>query len=164
MTEIVVNTAQPLSTTMESEEKKIRILGIDPGIISGFALLECQLSTRQIEWPLVTQVKIEQYSPFLDSLVPLQLSLISCEDFTLRPGKQTEFLDKGFTSLETAKLVGRTEQFAHTNQIRIVTPQASNKPFAYKLIGMTYVKGKKNMHKFDAKAHARHALRQFWSI
>lgn len=156
-----MNEILPLLTIKPTETRKY-ILGIDPGETSGFALAELDLPTRGITWPLIWEVDITEFSENLNYFK--LVSLITCEDFTLRPDKQSEFLNRGYTSLKTAKLVGRVEQFGFVNGIPVRTPQAAEKPFAYKLIGLTYVKGKKDMHMADSKAHARNAIRKVWSI
>lgn len=156
---------QQLDTTETQESKTVALLGLDPGLTSGLAVALVNLQTKEIEWPLLTSCPISSFSETIQQLFDEYVfDYIVCEDFTLRPDKRSEFLNQGFTSLETAKLVGRVEQFCFTNGIVCSTPQASDKPFAYKLIGMTYVKGKKNMHKWDAKAHARLFIRKQWSI
>jgi hypothetical protein len=160
-----VNPVQQLDGTELQEPRKAVILGIDPGLTSGLAVAILDLQTKEIEWPLLAECSIGVFSENLQLLHDEYIfDFMVCEDFTLRPDTRSDFLSKGFTSLETAKLVGRVEQFCFTNSIGCSTPQASDKKFAYKLIGMEYVRGKKNMHKWDAKAHARLFIRRHWSI
>lgn len=138
------------------------VLGIDPGITSGFALATVNIQKQSVSFIPSWEVPIGDFSSWLKQYKDVEVIVV--EDFVLRPDKKTEFMNKGFTSLETAKLVGRVEQFCFEHDIKRFLAQASDKAFAYKLIGETYVKGKKGMHKLDAKAHARHYVRRRWSI
>lgn len=157
-----VKNVQLSSITKLNEQGKL-VLGIDPGEKkSGFALLEVLVPARQVDVHRMWLVKPEQFSEEL-AMLPL-LDMIACEDFTLRPGKQTEFLNKGYTKLTTAKFVGRVEQYALERNIPLRCPQPAEKPFGYKLIGKEYVKGKPNMDIYDAAAHARTAIRKMWSV
>ena len=143
---------------MNSLPSQFKILGIDPGITNGFALALVNIVDKTIEWK-VWETHIDEFSLHLGVHEP---DIVVIEDFILRPDKRTEFMNKGFTSLETAKLVGRAEQWCYEHGRVCSIAQASDKKFAYSLLGETYVKGKKNMHKMDAKAHARHYIRKRW--
>ena len=137
-----------------------KILGIDPGITNGFADVFVNLVDKSLSWN-VFEVNIEDFSRQLMLTNP---DIVVIEDFILRPDKKTEFMNKGFTSLETAKLIGRAEQWCYEHGRLCVLAQASDKKFAYALLSETYVKGKKGMHKMDAKAHARHYIRKRWGF
>lgn len=155
-----------LSSTAQADQELpdvlFSVMGLDPGKTTGFAIAQVNLTKKNYKWVEVGEVPIQEFSPWLSN--HKYLSWITVEDFTLRPGKKTEFLNQGWTNLETAKLVGRVEQFCFENVIKCRVPQPAEKPFGYKLAGIPYVPGKKGTHKWDAMAHCCNLIRRVWKI
>lgn len=141
-----------------------RVLGLDPGGTTGWALATVVPEERKFEWVKKGGVPMAGFNTFLRNALQ-KVDCVACEDFIILPQeKRWNATREKANNLYTAKLVGRV-QFAcwfFGKELMIFPP--SRKPFGYKLNGLTYVKGKKNMHDYDGMAHARLFMREKWNI
>ena len=159
-----VNDALQLITTDPSDPRKY-ILGIDPGKTSGFAIYSLIPKERDsLKFERWWEVNISDYSPTLEGLT--FVTKVGIEDFILRPTGKGSFLTKGkgYHTLDTAKLIGRVEQWAYTNKIQCVVNQPAEKPMGYKMAKLPYVAGKQGTHMMDAAAHARLTIRKVYQL
>lgn len=141
-----------------------RILGLDPGGTTGWALATCFPEQKTFEWNKRGEINRSGFNRFLRGAIS-KVDCVACEDFIILPQeKRWNATRDTANTLPTAKLVGRVE-FAcwHYGKELMIFPPG-RKPMGYKLNGLTYVKGKKNMHEFDAMAHARLLIREKWNI
>lgn len=154
--------SQNLPTSQEDPGSTVKVLGLDPGLTTGWCLLRVSPSERKVLKIRYGEVKLEKFSPWLISLKNLEW--IAVEDFILRDTQKTKFMNQGWHTLETAKLVGRVEHHCIEHGIKYRVAQPAEKPFGYKLAGLPYIPGKKGTHSWDAAAHAYNLIRRVYTI
>lgn len=125
----------------------MKIIGVDPGGTTGI----CHFEDDKLVG--VEEVKFDDFNKWLQGQTP---DLFVVENYRIRPPNQTggKFVhawDKG----EALQIIGAIKFFCSLHDIEIVPQEPTMKPQGYKLMGMTYVKGKKGMHMYDAVAHVR---------
>lgn len=147
---------------VDAQPTIVKVLGIDPGKTTGWCLGVVSLKERKVLKITMGKVPIETFSTWLSSYKDCEW--IAVEDFILRDGKKTEFLNQGWHQLETAKLVGRVEQFCFEHGIKCRVAQPAEKPYGYKLAQLPYIPGKKRMDAFDAAAHFYNLIRRVYQI
>lgn len=123
----------------------MKILGLDPGKTTGWALLENSTPLKIGEW---------KESEFEEELIKLtdeeDIDVLVIEDFVFRPG----FKEGKWKTTEVPKLIGCARVVARIKNIEFVEQAPAIKPIGYGMAKLKYVKGKRGMHKFDAVAHA----------
>ena len=128
----------------------MKILGIDPGKTSGWALLEDALPLKMGEW------KETEFATELHSLCKAESpDVLVIEDFVFRPG----FKEGKWKTTEVSKLIGEARTIAKIEQIEYVEQAPAIKPVGYGMAGLKYVKGKRGTHMQDAIAHATYYWR-----
>lgn len=129
----------------------MKILGVDPGGTTGYFLANFlnQKDVELIRMEAVSEGKFFQWVDLL-GMPPLEFDIMALEDFIARPS----FTDGRWTELPVAKQIGALQYRCHQLGKPCVMQQPIIKPTGYALLGMKYVKGKKNMHMQDAAAHA----------
>jgi Holliday junction resolvasome RuvABC endonuclease subunit len=125
----------------------MKILGIDPGTTTGWALLENSTPLKMGEW--------KGKKAFEEGLASLlkeeQIDVVVVEDFVFRPG----FKENKWKKTDVAKQIGYIEAACKMLGIEFAKPQSpAIKPVGYGMSGMKYEKGKRGMHMQDAIAHA----------
>lgn len=125
------------------------LLGIDPGTTTGWALIE--LEERRIRpkgfgvTKDMTLLEIEEYF--------IQADKVICETWETRP----DYARRGafdYDSMPAPQVYGAVRTLTAIHKKELVPQSSSLKPVAYGYIGKKYQKGKPNMHKWDALAHA----------
>ena len=123
--------------------------GVDPGDTSGVCLLSTENKKTSVEEVYETKdVFSEQFKNTLK-----KADFIVVENFFVRPkkAKQGAF---DWNPMNTIKIIGQIEALAHGLGKKVILQQPAQKVVGYGLAGMKYVPGKKNMHQYDAVAHA----------
>lgn len=154
----------------------MRILGLDPGTTTGWAVIEKapDLKTRY-RILAMGECLAPDYDEFLinalvHNIVPTAssdslfcpLDVVVVEDFIARP----EFVRDKWTALPVAKQVGKVEILATYREIPVIVQQPRDKPAGYGFAfngKIPFVKGKKGMHMNDAIAHAVFYLFNHWT-
>ena len=139
----------------------MKILGIDPGKATGWAILQFELNDRTsvVEFGQ-GEVQEKYFNEWLDAVIPT-IDFVVAEDFIINPHvKAWANTTSKINNTDTAKLIGRIQYACHLHMKSLSLQPPSDKPFAYTLIGLQYVQGKKKQHANDAKAHARLWLRK----
>lgn len=128
----------------------MKILGLDPGGTTGWALLEDSRVLRMGEW---------KEKVFKDKLIAFlrdsPVDVIVCEDFVFRPG----FKEGKWKTAEVPKMIGVVELAAQMFECKFIVQAPSIKPVGYGMAGLKYTKGKAGMHMYDAAAHATYYYR-----
>ncbi len=136
----------------------MKILGLDPGGTTGWALVE-RLGPREILTLQMGEVKEPDFYEFLENWTLLlePKSLVVVEEFTARPG----FTDGRWTKLPVAELVGMCRLRTKQLDCHLIKTQPSMLNIGYKAAGLTRKKskntGKNAVYRgdaFDATAHA----------
>lgn len=139
------------------------VLGIDPGLTSGFALWDSEkqawLNAGEIK--LAREIQLFK-SSFADWLFAQQgLDVIVVENYIQRPNfmaKNKETPHELWTKQTTAKLIGMVHMMGRFLEIPVVEQEPSIKPVGYGVAQIKYVPGKKSTHITDAMAHARYYI------
>lgn len=167
------------STTPSPTDLKWRLLGVDPGITSGWAiwdqltqqwcgagtLLLRKLGPGRYTIPgsdTASWIKTEMSSPS----ATLNVTQIVIENYIQRPFKKEVTFKNGFKkeiefdqalwiNQETAKVIGLFHALGLSLGVPVYEQEPSDKPAGYTLAGLKYEKGKKGTHIQDAMAHAR---------
>jgi hypothetical protein len=132
----------------------MRILSFDPGSKNtGIALIDTE-STPILKSFWTTRSKKELVK-FLreEAETGGQLDLILIEDYINRP-KGSGGFDHNWDKGATHRVIGVIEATAIAMGIKVEFTKASDKAPNYGIVGMTYVKGKAEMHHWDAITHA----------
>lgn len=123
----------------------MRILGIDPGGTTGWAILE---DDQPVE---IGTVKSPDFYKQMPEILAKNIDVCVTEDFIIRP----EWGNR-WKKTDTPKMIGAIRLICEEMNLRFVLQQPSIKPVGYGWAGMVYVKGKKGTHIQDAIAHARY--------
>lgn len=127
------------------------LLALDPGKNTGWAFFNTDSPEKSLQRFDTCRNEIALYA-FLETFPPNIPITVVLEDYVIRSkkygGKDHEF-DKG----QTLRVIGAIEHWCwlHKHDLKYVQP--TDKPAAYGHVGLTYVKGKKNMHHMDAVVH-----------
>ena len=138
----------------------MRILGIDPGENTGYAIVNLDAAERQMSIQDTGTVRMaaHSYAPalaFFLRTVP-EVDLVVCENYVINPKVygHSHQGDKGIA----LRQIGALEVLALQNKIDCVLQMPTVKPPGYGFLGKKYVRGKKEMHGFDALAHVMYYL------
>jgi len=128
----------------------MKILGIDPGGTTGYALI-------QVQDDEITPLKFDvTKDKLMLDMVPLliEADVIVYENFLLRPDKaRSGAFD--WKSNTTEQVIGSLKTLAALHgKKNLVVQEPSQKPMGYGFANMKYVPGKKGTHWQDAYAHA----------
>jgi hypothetical protein len=129
-----------------------RILGVDPGKNTGYALVT--VDGRDIQPTGTVGVDRNESIQSIQDIVKDRLvDILVVEDFKVRPG-----MARGgkfdYSDMVAPRVIGKLELLAELSGLEIVKQQASLKPPAYGFAGLKYSPGKKGTHWQDAFAHA----------
>lgn len=131
----------------------MRLLGVDPGPHTGWAIVDF---TPEKEFKLISTGIEKTYRKGLEFLQITQwggneIDKIICEDYIINPKVygHSHQGDRG----DTLRLIGALEYIALVSGIEIVLQMPTIKPAGYGFLNKTYVRGKRDMHGFDALAH-----------
>ena len=143
----------------------ITVLGIDPGGTTGVAIGTFTLNDRtSLKWLEAKEVKSPFFNQWLQKTIPT-VDYVVCEDFLIKPHvKAWANTTQTSGTTDTPKLIGRVEFACFVYGKPFAAQPPSDKSFAYSLLGMTYIQGKKGQHKFDAMAHARLFMRKKFGL
>lgn len=136
----------------------IKILGIDPGISTGLAMIHVDDKKMRLENAKVSedQTAMDYYDWIKEA------DIVVVEDFLVRPKKaQQGAFDN--SRMITVKIIGAISTLARINGKEIVLQPSSIKPIGYGFAKMKYFPGKRaeHIHTTDAAAHvAYYAVRQ----
>jgi len=132
-----------------------RVLALDPGGSTGWAVVHQDESrkTKVVDFGILrkdlTLTGIEHWFAKVD--------LVVCESFLTRP-KEARTGAFDYDPMETSQVIGVAKVLARLHSVPIVEQSASVKPVGYGFANQKYVKGKKNMHAWDAVAHGIYYL------
>lgn len=138
----------------------IRILGVDPGGTGksndswlGWACVDTpKFQSNEAAISKVGQIKAWDLHDWLENWIfdfP-GLTHVVCEDYIQRP----DMSEGKWTPQDIAKQIGAISYRCKQLKLHYFEFQPSDKPNGYRAAGLTYVKGKKGTHIFDATAHA----------
>lgn len=132
----------------------MRVLGIDPGKTTGYALIH--VKDKTINPP----TKPEDFGwdkggtvDNVERIIEEGVDLVVMEDFKVRP----DMAKKGhlnFDSMPAPQVIGVVRYLCSKYGVNLVLQPAAIKPVGYGFANMKYVKGKANMHWQDAYCHA----------
>lgn len=145
------------------------VLGIDPGMTSGVAWVRYHADNpigKVWEFITPTEVREKEFNKWLQRESKL-VDAVACEDFTIKPYVQkwkNTVTTAGTTT--TSKIIGRVEMMCFLRNIPLEMFQPHEKKLGYEMCGMghMYDPTKKNMHRWDALAHARSYFRRVYSL
>lgn len=126
----------------------MKILGFDPGKTTGWAMMEVE--NKKILPLNLGQDKDMSMRQQIENIKSADLVVI--EDFLVDP----KFARKGafdYNDMPASQVIGSLKTLCEMSDKKFVLQGASVKPMGYGWMGMRYVKGKKNMHHWDAVAH-----------
>lgn len=127
----------------------IKVLGIDPGLTTGLALIEIKEKRPKLIEALISK----DTSCFEWKWMLEDADVIVCEDFKVRPNKAR----KGafdYSSMDTSQIIGSIKTLAKLLDKEIVLQPAAIKPVGFGFAHLEYTPGKKGIHIQDAAAHA----------
>ena len=127
----------------------MKILGIDPGKSTGWAIIE--ITNKEIK-PVDQGVEKEGEVRHIHTLIE-QVDIVVCEDFKLRPDKARRGVFD-YSSMIAPQVIGKIELLCDITGTTLAKQQPSVKPVAYGFSGLKYVPGKKGAHWQDAYSHA----------
>lgn len=137
------------------------ILGVDPGLTTGYAFWD----TESQVWLSVGELKTKPSSleeseilPFLQNYEGSKVNIVAIENYIQRPNFRSNNNNHHhfWTDQTTAKIIGIFCMWSFLNNSIYDEQEPSIKPVGYKIAKMTYVPGKKGTHIADAMAHARY--------
>ena len=127
----------------------MRVLGLDPGHTTGYAVIEINEKLPSLksigESKDPTMLEIREFFENCDIIV--------YEDFLLNPKKAMRG-DFNNSRLLTIQVIGAIVSLAAQHQKQTVKQMNSVKPVGYGWAKLKYSAGKKGMHQQDALAHA----------
>lgn len=130
----------------------MKILSFDPGERTGWARLDTEATPAITEFgTLIGKAKLYD---FLQGGGLDRIDQIVVENYIVRQTKKVNGFDHSWSKVETLRYIGAIDLRAHQLGIPIFYYNASNKPAAYGMLGLKYIKGKSNMHHIDAIVHA----------
>lgn len=128
----------------------MRILGIDPGKNTGYAVIE--VIDKKIKATGLVGTDRDEKVDNIKDLIP-DVDVVVMEDFLIRPDKARKgYFD--YNNMVAPRVIGKIEMLCELHSVPLEKQQASLKPPAYGFANMKYQKGKKGMHWQDAFAHA----------
>ena len=126
----------------------MKLLGLDPGKTTGWALVSLEgRDLKPIDFGHDKEPSmVDQTSHIKDA------DLVIIESFLVDPryAKAGAF---NYDDMIAPQVIGSLKTLCKMLDTPYVLQPASVKPVGYGFLGKTYVKGKKNMHKWDALAH-----------
>lgn len=128
----------------------MKILGIDPGKSSGYALIE--VIDRVIKPTGEQGVDVNESVKNINRLL-VEADVVVIEDFLIRPDKARKG-NFDYNNMVAPRVIGKVEMLCEINEKPIVKQPSSLKPPAYGFANLKYVPGKKGQHWQDAYAHA----------
>lgn len=132
----------------------MRVLGVDPGQHNGYAVLELKdkiislLDGGTIE-------RLDFYKRLPEMITSIEI--IVAEDFRVRPG-QARLGAFDFDRMVACQVLGVLEFLTVHSPTELKLQAASIKPVGFGFLGKPYRKGAKNVHHWDAAAHAVYYL------
>lgn len=142
----------------------MKLLGLDPGGTTGFAFCEFSGDRASIKWLEIGEVSGSDLGLWLRRSVPL-VDVVVCEDFVIRPYvKKWESTTTRSNDAGTAKLVGKVQLACEWLKKPLFMYLPSDKRVGYNTLGLTYVQGKKNMHRQDAMSHVSFHIHKVYKV
>ena len=130
-----------------------RILAIDPGGSTGWALFE---GTKPTKFGTVYQ---DKFHDWLAAVVEtFQPDDIVVEDYLIRPEQLVGQKAHLWSSVQTVRFIGAIQFYGHQQKIPVTLQQPSIKTAAAGLTGLPYTPKKKGMHHIDAMLHGAYFL------
>lgn len=127
----------------------MKILGIDPGKASGYAVVEVSGKTiKPGEFGAEPNGDVRVIGELIKTV-----DIVVCEDFKLRPDKARRGVFD-YSSMIAPQVIGKIELLCEMLGVTLAKQQPSVKPVAYGFAGLKYVAGKKGTHWQDAYCHA----------
>lgn len=130
----------------------MKVVSFDPGKSTGWAVLDPESEGHLLINFGTTSNKTELVQLLKDfETTNVQLQVV-VEDYINRPAKSGGFdhtWDKGYTH----RIIGIIEGWCLRNRFKMTLQQPVDKPGAYGIIGLKYLKGAKHTHHLDAIAH-----------
>ena len=126
------------------------VLGIDPGVTTGWGLIQLDeaRSMKVLEFGSTKDLdllEIEEHFRSADVLI--------IEHWRTRP-KHLQKRAFDWDPMITPQVIGAAKLLGRQKGCRIQEQSPADKPMGYGFLNQKYVKGKKNMHSWDALAHA----------
>lgn len=139
------------------------VLGIDPGKSTGFYACSYDPKTQDYQHLFVgvtrsVEAAVEQIQTLAETLEP---DVWVVEDYVINPhnakGPVYKFQHTNDSGL-ALRVIGSAQGEAQRQKKKFVLQRAQVKAPGYGFLGLTYVRGKKEQHAQDAKAHAVYYL------
>lgn len=149
---------------MTDPTKSIWILGLDPGMTTGWAL--AGLVKEKYEWKKTGEVKFNGFDDFLKKAIP-KVDVVCCEDFVIRTNvRRWDATRLTSNNLVTAKLVGRVEFACSYFEKPLFKYEPNTKRMGYTMNSLVYKPGSTDRmrHQFDAMSVVRVHLRKVYDI
>lgn len=132
----------------------MKILGIDPGHITGLAYWDSTLPPKSAS---VAELHADEYLQWFLDLArgehDWKPEILVIENYILRPEQFQSFYTK-WIELPEAKQIGVAHFAAALLGVKCIEQEPAIKAAGYGFAGMTYVRGKRGTHMQDALAHA----------
>lgn len=130
----------------------MRVLAIDPGPNMGYALADFDSEDKSLRLldSAILRLKGKQYRWLCDQF-ELGLSVCVVENYIISP-KVYGHSHEGDQGL-TLRMIGAIEMLCFQYPTELVLQLPATKPVGYGFLGKKYVRGKREMHAFDAMAH-----------
>lgn len=125
------------------------VLGIDPGKVTGWALVKTEDKKMS---PMNFGHSRDQTALELQPQIE-KAEIVVIESFLVRP-KNARRGAFDYDDMVAPRVIGAVTTLATLLGKQVVMQPASIKPVGYGFSNTKYVKGKKNMHQWDALAHA----------
>ena len=126
----------------------MKILGLDPGKSTGYAMIEVE--GKKITPLPIVGTELNENVKIIANLMD-DADVVVCEAFKLDPKKMH---GQKWNDMVASRVIGKIDLLCEMKEKKLIMQPASDKPVAYGFSGMKYVKGKQGMHHFDAFAHA----------
>jgi hypothetical protein len=130
---------------------EFKVLGLDPGVTTGYGIMTMNEETKRIsvvEFGTTKDQTLEEIGRLFHDV-----NLVVSESFLVRPPNAR----KGafdWDPLQVIQVIGAMKLQCRLAGLQFVEQSASIKPVGYGFLRQKYVKGKKDMHMWDALAHA----------
>lgn len=137
------------------------ILAIDPGENIGYGIINYDLDSKiatVVQTGIVRTLGQNEvgYAFYRFAFDKFDLDFVVLEDYVINPKvyQHDHQGDKGLT----LRQIGAVELLSYQHGVKLVKQMPTVKPVGYGFLGRKYQRGKKEMHGWDALAHAEYFL------
>lgn len=140
----------------------MRMMAVDPGKSNGFAIIRFELEPIQLD---LMKIGTLSESELFDLLTELGDSLdeLVVENFLNRPKKARQGAFD-WSANHTSQVIGALRLWAAQTKTNLVMQEPNQKVPGYGYLRKTYVPGRRDVHHFDALAHAAFRLVSHYKV